>query len=215
LSQQRRTNKLGQQIRQRGSVTRNGLMAAARRLLEIRSPLMLTVHGIAREAGSSPATFYVYFSDVPDVLLALCETTREGTARILRTLDGPWPAKDIPARVSKFVKAYRAFWDEHRRLLAVRNLESDLGDERFANERIRAGAPLVDALAERIREARGPRHVTYQEAWAESLITFASMEQLFAYSPRAYRRPETPINRNHVFRAEIEIICRLLDPSTR
>jgi AcrR family transcriptional regulator len=181
-------------------------------LLAKRSPLQITVFAIAKAAGSSPATFYVYFTDVKDVLLALCEMTREDLAPICKMLEGPWPSNNVVQRAKDFVEAYYAFWHRHRRLLAVRDLEAKLGDERFEDERVHAVAPILHSLANRIREARGLRNLSYEDAWAEAVVSCAAMDQLFSYSTQGYRRPETPINVNHVLRAETEIISRLLAP---
>jgi AcrR family transcriptional regulator len=188
-------------------------MDATHKLLQKHSPLHITVHAIAKAAGLSPATFYVYFTDVKDVILALCATTHEDIAPIVKMLEGPWPSKQIVPRVKKFVEAYYAFWDEHRRLLAVRDLEAALADRRFEDERIRTIEPILKALANRICDSRRPDAVTYEDAWAEAVVCCAAMDMLFAYSAQAYRRPETPINVDPVLRAEIEIISRLLSIS--
>jgi AcrR family transcriptional regulator len=211
----KRRNKLGQEIRERGATTRRGLLEATNRLLSRQSPLELSVHAIAREAGSSPATFYVYFTDVKDAIFALVEATGdEFTARVLPPLQGPWQSGQTPERVKTFVEAYYAFWKQHRRLLAVRNLESDLGDQRFANHRIDLAMPILGALTERILEARGPGNgLSRPDAWAHAVLCCASMEEMFSYPPQAYRADQ-PITVDHLVRAEIEIICRILGYSS-
>jgi len=214
LQAEKRTNKLGQEIRERGAGTRKKVMQATHKLLQKHSPLQITVHAIAKAAGLSPATFYVYFTDVKDVILALCADTHADIAPIVKLLEGPWPAKEIVQRVKKFVNAYYNFWDQHRRLLAVRDLEAALDDKRFEDERIRTVSPILIALARRICDSRQPPDtVSYKDAWAEAVVCCAAMDMLFVYSTQAYRRRGTPINVDHVLRAEIEIISRLLSIS--
>ncbi|MHC8380481.1 TetR/AcrR family transcriptional regulator [Pseudomonas sp. LB3P14] len=209
-------NKLGQEIGARGALTRQGLLQATSQLLDQQSPLELSVHAIAREAGSSPATFYVYFTDVKDAIFALVETLNEDfTASVLPLLQGPWPRKQVKTRVQAFVEANYAFWDRHRRLLVVRNLEADLGDRRFFSLRIDMNMPALNALAERILEQRGTaENLSMKEAFAQAVVSCAAMEELFSHAPENYRE-DHPIAVTDIIQAEIDTICRALGLSTR
>jgi AcrR family transcriptional regulator len=206
----RRANKLGQTIRLKGAATERNLMQATLILLKDQSPLDLSVHRIAREAGTSPATFYNYFKSVREVILALVDTLREPYLRdVLPTLQGSWPDA-IEDHVRRFVLAYFAFWDKHRRLLAVRNLEADLGDQEFIDRRIDMAQPVVDALAERIRKNTGSRKkIAKAQAWAQAVVCCAAMEEMFSYPPEAYRS-DVPATPEDVVEAQISIIVSLL-----
>ena len=52
----------------------------------------LKVVDIAREAGTSPATFYQYFPDVTTAIVGLSEDMAEEGSEVLTqlVLDGPW-----------------------------------------------------------------------------------------------------------------------------
>ena len=206
---------MGQEIRERGALTRLGLLEATGRLLDQQSPLEVSVHAIAREAGSSPATFYVYFTDVRDAIFALVETLNDDfMASVVPSLQGPWPRRQVRQRVEAFVKANYAFWDRHRRLLVVRNLEADLGDDRFFSQRIDMNLPLLNALAERILEQRGTDNLSEKEAFAQAVVSCAAMEELFSHAPESYR-DDHPVAVSDIIQAEIDIICRALGISTR
>jgi AcrR family transcriptional regulator len=205
----RRENKLGQTIRPKGAATERNLMQATLTLLKDHSPLDLSVHRIAREAGTSPATFYNYFKSVKEVILALVQTLREPYVRdVLPTLQGPWQDA-IEDHVRRFVLAYFTFWDEHRRLLAVRNLEADLGDQEFIDSRIEMAQPVVDALCERFRGAGSRKKAPQAQAWAQAVVCCAAMEEMFSYPPEAYRS-DTPATPEDIVEAQISIIVGVL-----
>jgi len=69
----------GRVIGARAYKTRARLLDATNELLEERGALGLRVVDITRQIGSSPATFYQYFQDVEDAILALAE---EATADV-------------------------------------------------------------------------------------------------------------------------------------
>ena len=203
-----RQNKLGQGIRPKGEATRQNLMQATQHLLTDQSPLALSVHGIAREAGTSPATFYVYFKSVREVILALVETLREPYLRdVLPTVQTTWQGVN---EVRAFVLEYFTFWDRHRRLLAVRNLEADLGDEEFIRYRVDMSLPVVDALADRILDAPSHQAKARSKAWAEAVVCCAALEEMFSYPPEAYSAFKSPATPQDVVEAQISVICGLL-----
>src|SRR5262245_41368557 len=61
----------GRSLGPRGVETRRRLLDATRVLLETHGVRDLRVVDIAREVGTSPATFYQYFRDVEEAVLAL------------------------------------------------------------------------------------------------------------------------------------------------
>jgi AcrR family transcriptional regulator len=61
----------GRALGQRGARTRRRLLDATSQLLETEGIRDLRVVEIARVVGTSPATFYQYFRDVDDAVLAL------------------------------------------------------------------------------------------------------------------------------------------------
>jgi AcrR family transcriptional regulator len=205
-----RQNKLGQGISPKGEATRLNLMTATLQLLTDQSPLALSVHSIAREAGTSPATFYVYFKSVREVILALVETLRAPYLRdVLPTVETAWHGGSED-HVRAFVLAYFTFWDQNRRLLAVRNLEADLGDEEFISYRVDMSLPVVDALADRILDTPSHQAMPRSQAWAEAVVCCAALEEMFSYAPEAYRAFNSPATPEDVVNAQISVICGLL-----
>jgi AcrR family transcriptional regulator len=144
----------GRTLGPRALATRKRIMAATAALLEERSVLDLPVVDIARRAGTSPATFYHYFKDVEAVALALAEDATEEMPAVVAELAGPfWGAEGLPC-ARRVVDLFFDHWDAHHAVLTLRNMASERGDRRFQRVRQLAIGPVLDAMAERLREAQ-------------------------------------------------------------
>jgi len=120
-------------------------MATRQRLLECTSDLLettsyrdLKVVDIAREAGTSPATFYQYFPDAESALLALADRlVGEGGERLVRPLRGAdWRSENAYLTCEAVAGAFLDFWKDHSALMAVIDLAALEGDSRFRDCRI-------------------------------------------------------------------------------
>lgn len=167
----------------RGAATRTRLMAAAREMLKSASPIELTAIGIARAAGVAPPSFYVYFADTRDLLLALSEEAATELAALARHFEVAWPPEDLHGWATAFVEDFVATWSGHGDVLAARNLEADRGDPAFDDSRVNASLPVLEALCGRILDGRpaGSRRV---EAFAEAVIHYAVLERLASVEGR-------------------------------
>lgn len=177
-----KTNKHGQSLGRKGHETRQRLMNAALQLLKTNSPVELTAVSIAKKAKSSSATFYLYFSDVRGMLLALNEAAETDMAGVHDALDQPWDPKFIDfSHAERVVKAFVAVWDKHREILRYRNLEADRGDPAFESIRLRTSVRIVSRFAEHIYAAY-PKDggFTRNDAMAEASVLVAAMERLAA-----------------------------------
>ena len=120
----------------RGLATRKRLLAATASLLETTGYRDLKVVEVAREAGTSPATFYQYFPDAESAVLVLAAELAEAWHYELATLvaDGDWMGNpDGAARHAS--EGFLDFWTTHRAVLGVLDLASTEGDERFRDLR--------------------------------------------------------------------------------
>ena len=146
----------GRTIGRRGAATRRRLLDATASLL-ITVPLRdLRVVDIAREVGTSPATFYQYFSDVEEAVVVLADECGAAMAPLSTHLEGSWAGLEA-ART--FVDAFISFWDEHTAVLRIRNLAAQEGEPRFRDLRRNANRPFVDGLAEHVRHAQSAGRV--------------------------------------------------------
>ena len=168
----------------KGARTRARLLAAARDMLVDVSPLDLTVVSVSRRAGTAPPSFYVYFADIRDLMLALAEEVASESSGLAPFFDCGWPPDNLKSWCDGFVQSFIAAWQADCAIHVYRNMEADRGDPDFDNVRVRASLPVLEALTDRMLAAHppeaGPRRV---EAFAESVILYAGLERLAGLSP--------------------------------
>jgi len=138
----------------RGLATRQRLLDCTATMLRTSSYRDLKVVEIAREAGTSPATFYQYFPDVESAILVLADDmVAEGGERFAHLVTGAtWKGKGAYEAADALADAVLSFWEEHQPVLRVVDLATDEGDKRFANVRTRLLNELNNALAAAARE---------------------------------------------------------------
>ena len=138
----------------RGLATRQKLLACASEMLRTTTYRDLKVVDIAREAGTSPATFYQYFPDVESAILVLAdEMVATGVERFADVVHAnSWKGKAGYAGAEALADALLTFWSENLPVLRVVDLATDEGDHRFANVRTRLLNDLNNALAAAARD---------------------------------------------------------------
>ena len=141
---------------ERGRATRQRFLDQTRRMLEDTSYRDLRVVDIARAAGTSPATFYQYFADAEEALLALAEDLAvQGEHRLTEPVsEGDWSPTGAYGTCESIAAAFVGFWDDHGTLTAVIDLAALEGDDRFRALRTRVLNPFTEAIASVVREQR-------------------------------------------------------------
>lgn len=184
------TNQQGQTLGRKGLQTRQKLMAAARKLLDVYSPVELTAVSIAKEAGTSSASFYMYFEDVRDVLYALAGEAAVAMAAIHDVVRPPWEAGAVSQNALKLVEQFNGVWENHRQVLRFRNMEADRGDPRFEALRMSTYVPFIDLLARQLIAAcpRDRTRPTLSQAFALASVLHAAMERLASTDPAVVAR---------------------------
>jgi len=172
----------GRALGRRGAQTRRRLLDATAEMLETHGIRDLRVVDIARSVGSSPATFYQYFRDVEEAVLALAEEVGGEIAPLVARLETPWEGErgldDARAVVDGFVD----YWDRHRAVLRTRNLAAQEGDERFRDVRNRTLTPFMATLTAKIDDARRGGHVVDElSPLAASAALVAMIERMAAF----------------------------------
>jgi AcrR family transcriptional regulator len=138
----------------RGRATRQRLLECTVEMLRTTSYRDLKVVDIAREAGTSPATFYQYFPDVESAILVLAdEMVTEGVERFAALMaSASWRGKAGFDAAESLADTMLTFWAENQPVLRVVDLATDEGDGRFANVRTRLLNDLNNALAAAARD---------------------------------------------------------------
>ncbi|WP_236201030.1 TetR/AcrR family transcriptional regulator [Pseudomonas pseudonitroreducens] len=182
-------NKQGQVLGRKGLETRQRLMAATRRLLYTHPLVDITAVAIAKAAGTSSASFYMYFDDVQDVLYSLGLVAGEDMANVAALLEGPWDPAKFEEEALRLIEALNGVWSRHREVLRYRNLEADRGDPRFEELRMNTYIPFIERFAKLIlsvNPAIGSRKKS--DAYAEATVLQAAMERLAATDPVVMER---------------------------
>lgn len=139
----------------RGRATRQRLLECTRDMLEHSTYRDLKVIDIAREAGTSPATFYQYFADVEVAILVLAEEMARDSARLPEIVRaGSWRGRRGYERALELADAFLDFWERHRVVLRVVDLSTEEGDQRFRQIRTRMLAAVNEALADVVEAHR-------------------------------------------------------------
>jgi len=133
----------------RGRATRQRLLECTKDMLESSTYRDLKVIDIAREAGTSPATFYQYFGDVEAAILVLAEDMSRDASRLTEVVKGgSWRGRPGYERSLALVDAFLDFWEQHRPVMRVVDLNTEEGDQRFRQIRTRMLAAVNEALAD-------------------------------------------------------------------
>lgn len=172
----------GRALGRRGAQTRRRLLDCTAELLETHGIRDLRVVDIARAVGSSPATFYQYFRDVEEAVLALAVEVGDELEPLVALLELPWDSQrgldDARALVDGFVD----YWDRHRAVLRTRNLAAQEGDERFRDVRNRTLRSFMARLTDKIERARAAgRVVDEMSPVAASAALVALIERMAAF----------------------------------
>jgi AcrR family transcriptional regulator len=138
----------------RGRATRQRLLECTGEMLTTTSYRDVKVIDIAREAGTSPATFYQYFADVEAAILVLAEEMAQQGAHLTEIItDGAWSGPDAATTALELVDAFLSFWDDHRAVLRVMDLATDEGDGRFQKIRVGLLNDITRGLADVTRSS--------------------------------------------------------------
>jgi AcrR family transcriptional regulator len=172
----------GRPLGKRGAATRRRLLDATARLLESDGVRDLRVVDIAREVGTSPATFYQYFRDVEEAVLALTAEVGEELAPVDQLLRRSWTGASGLDTAREMVGAFIRYWDEHRAVLRTRNLAAQEGDLRFRQVRNNSLRPITEHLASTVQESQATGRVSADiSPMAAAAALVALLERMAAF----------------------------------
>jgi AcrR family transcriptional regulator len=150
----------GRPLGKRGVQTRRRLLDATGELLETHGIRDLRVVDIARAVGTSPATFYQYFRDVEEAVLALAAEVGDEVLPLARLVEEPWDDATGLESARTLVDGFVTYWDNHRAVLRTRNLAAQEGDKRFREVRNRTLSEFTIRFREKIEAARARGEVS-------------------------------------------------------
>ena len=179
----------GRVIGERAQRTRRRLLDATAALLDERGALGLRVVDITRTVGTSPATFYQYFSDVEEAILVLADEATDDIEVLRPYLAESWDDAAGRTHAGDFVDAFMEYWDRHRVILRVRDLRAEEGDPRFWAVRQRGYSVVVPAFTAKVEEGQAAGRISRQlNSYAAASAAMSMMERLVTYQSQFKRR---------------------------
>lgn len=150
-------NLLGQRLGRKGRDTRERILAATEKLLAGPPETAISLSAVAREASLGMTTLYLYFSDLPELLLAVLDPIMASAENsYVGHLRMHWPDDSLTENCLKFVEAFHAFWVRHARILHLRNNYADNNDERMRAYRISSSQPMITLLIKQMESDLPP-----------------------------------------------------------
>ncbi len=131
----------------RGRATRQRLLECTAELLVATPWRSIKVIDIARQAGTSPATFYQYFENVEAAITVLAEELVEGAGVLADLVDGDWSEAVSWDTAVAVVEGFMEYWERNRAVFRVVELTTVEGDLRFQGLRVRALNAVTVTLA--------------------------------------------------------------------
>jgi AcrR family transcriptional regulator len=148
-------------------------------MLQSTSYRDVKVIDIAREAGTSPATFYQYFPDVEAAILVLAEEMALDGARLTTLIQaGTWKGRAGYELANTVVDSFLDFWEQYRSVLRVVDLATEEGDHRFRQIRTRLLHEVTLALSDVVRHFQDEKRLP---ADIDAMATAGSLVSMLAH----------------------------------
>jgi AcrR family transcriptional regulator len=207
-----KVNKHGQSMGRKGAESRRRLLDATRILIVSEAIHNISASAIARAAGLASQTFYLYFKDINEILLALSDEASADMADVHDALSKDLSASSPAERARRFVDAFSQYWDRHRPVLSMRNYLADSGHPAFLTVRQDAAMPIIEAIADRIMASHAAEDLDRRSAFARSVLIYSAIERMAA-RPATMRHNPGLLKPEDFEKAEAYILTLLFTPT--
>ena len=170
---------------ERGRLTRQRLLDATVELLSTTSWRSVKVTDIARQARTSPATFYQYFGNVEQAIRVLAEEMIEEAGELAQLVGGDWSEAASWETARAVTEGFLSYWEANRAVFRVVDLATEEGDAQLRGMRVRALNAVTVALAQVITAASPspggtPGTGTSSPAGADPMAVAGALVAMFA-----------------------------------
>jgi AcrR family transcriptional regulator len=170
---------------ERGRLTRQRLLDATVELLTTTSWRSVKVTDIARQAQTSPATFYQYFPNVEQAICVLAEGMVDQAAQLAELAGGDWSEEASWDTARAVTEGFLSYWEDNRAVFRVVDLATEEGDAELRGIRVRALNAVTVALAQVIVAASPsgagtPGTTTSSPAGADPMAVAGTLVAMFA-----------------------------------
>ena len=175
------SNKNGQELGRKGRETRRRLMDATLQLLSEGTPDKLTAARIAAIAEVRPASFYVYFDNVQELLYDLSEEASREFMTAFEASDLFLDLASIEDDAARFIEMWNTFWARHKSILHFRDMQTSYGEVRYSTLSTESGIPVMDRLFRLVRKAyENKGGISNIDAYAEAVVLYTAIDRLAA-----------------------------------
>lgn len=204
-------NLLGQRLGRKGRDTRDRIIAATEKLLAEPPGTPISLSAVAREASLGMTTLYLYFSDLPELLLAVLAPIMEtGQQTYIASMRERWDDEELGERCLRFVQAYYAFWVRNSRILHLRNAYADNNDERMRKSRVDSSRMIIDLM---VAQMDAPPIISLSErspAHSMATVLLTGIERMITVATDANFRNFAPADPDPWIRSLMQAEARLL-----
>ena len=170
---------------ERGRQTRQRLLDATVELLATTPWRSVKVTDIARQAQTSPATFYQYFANVEQAIQVLAEGMVEQAGKLAELVGGDWSEEASWDTALAVTEGFLVYWEDNRAVFRVVDLATEEGDGVLRGIRVRALNAVTVALAQVIATASpatggGAAGATCSPAGADPMAVAGTLVAMFA-----------------------------------
>src|ERR1700722_6073077 len=165
----------------RGLATRTRLLECTAELLAPTPWRSIKVIDIARQAGTSPATFYQYFENVEQAILVMAEELMQGAGTLADLVDGDWSDEASWTTARRGVGGFMAYWDANRAVFRVVELATEEGGLRIQGLRVRALNAVTVTLARVIASGTPGRSPAGTDAMAVAATLISMLAHVAAH----------------------------------
>jgi len=170
---------------ERGRQTRQRLLDATVELLTTTAWRSVKVTDIARQARTSPATFYQYFGNVEQAIRVVAEGMVDQAAQLADLVGGDWSEGASWETALAVTGGFLNYWEDNRAVFRVVDLATEEGDAQLRGIRVRALNAVTVALAQVIATASpspkgGPGAATSSPAGADPMAVAGTLVAMFA-----------------------------------
>ncbi len=170
---------------ERGRQTRQRLLDATVELLTTTSWRSVKVTDIARQARTSPATFYQYFANVEQAIRVLAEGMVDQAAQLAELVGGDWSPEASWDTARAVTEGFLSYWEDNRAVFRVVDLATEEGDAELRGIRVRALNAVTVALAQVIvaaspSAAATPGTATSSPAGTDPMAVAGTLVAMFA-----------------------------------
>src|ERR1700735_4509175 len=138
---------------ERGRQTRQRLLNATVELLATTSWRSVKVTDIARQARTSPATFYQYFANVEQAIQVLAEGMVDQAGQLAELVGGDWSEVASWHTALAVTQGFLGYWEDNRAVFRVVDLATEEGDGQLRGIRVRGLHAVTVAPAQGIAAA--------------------------------------------------------------